>query len=395
MRFVFIFLIIIILGFFFIWRQNNKPIPIGFVAQLTGRQAELGVQERNGAQLAVEKINSAGGITGHKIELIIRDDFGVPEKAKLVDGELIKEGVVAIIGHSTSAQTMAGLKVTNSAGVVMISPTVSTPELSGIDDYFFRVQPSFKNSSQNFAKYIYHHDGINRMAIIYDKDNLAYSKTYSTIFADKFQSLGGNITNEISFSSATQPDFSQMLSKLRETKAEGLFIVASDMDTALIAQKVRLMDWQIPMFASAWAQTETFVSNGGQAVEGMKIEQAYDLTSQSPAFIDFKSRYKARFGNDPSFGAAYSYEAILVMAEALKKTNVNKNGLKQALLEIKNFKGLKDNFSFDRFGDVERPWYLNTIHNGKYVIMDKLTLTNSRDIKINNLYGIVRNTGGE
>ena len=206
------------------------------------RQAELGVQERNGVQLAVEKINASGGIAGRKISLIIHDDLGIPKEAESGDGELIKEGVIAIIGHATSAQTLAGLKVTNPANVIMIGPTVSTPELSGLDDYFFRVHPSFKNSAQAFAKYIYERSGITRMAIIYDKDNLAYSKTYSTIFTDEFQSLGGNITDEVSFSSVTQPDFSPLLSKLRESKAEGLLIVASDIDTALIAQRARLMD---------------------------------------------------------------------------------------------------------------------------------------------------------
>lgn len=362
---------------------------------MTGKQAELGVQQRNGVQLAVEKINAAGGISGRKIDLIIRDDFGVPEKAQTVDGELIKEGAIAIIGHATTAQTLAGLKVTNPAKVIMIGPNISTPELSGLDDYFFRVHPSFKNSAQTFAKYIYERSSIRRMAIIYDKDNLAYSKTYSTTCAEKFQSLGGNIIDEVSFSSVTQPDFSPILLKLRESKAEGLLIVASDIDTALIAQKARLMEWQIPMFATGWAQTETLIDKGGQAVEEMKFEQAYALTSNSQAFIDFKSRYKARFGIEPSFGAVYGYETALVLAEALKKTNGNKNELKKALLETHNFKGLMDTFSLDRFGDVERTTYLSTIRNGKFILFDRLTSTNSGDIKVNNFYVPIKNTGGE
>jgi len=372
-----IVLLIGIISFFF-WRQNkNEPITIGFSAQLTGKQAELGVQERNGVQLAVEKINAEGGIAGRKLSLIIHDDLGRQEEAKSGDSELIKEGAIIIIGHATTAQTLAGLEVANSNNVVMISPTVSTPELSGLDDYFFRVYPSFKNSSENFAKYAYKFNGITRMAIIYDSDNLAYSKAYSTVFAHEFQSLGGNITDEVSFSSVDNPDFSPLLSKLQESKPEGLLIVASDIDTAFIAQRVRLMGWQIPMFASAWAQTETLINNGGKAVEGMKLEQAYTLNSNSQAFIDFQSRYKARFGKDPSFGAAFSYEIILVLSDALKKTHGNKDGLKQALLETHNFKGLMNTFSFDKFGDVERPWYLSTICNGKFIVVDKLASINS------------------
>lgn len=374
--FVSIILIIGILGFFCIERIKNKQIIIGFSAQLTGKQAELGVQERNGVQLAVEEINAAGGIAGRKISLIIHDDLGIAEEARNGDAELVEEGAVAIIGHATTAQTLEGLKVTNPAKVIMIGPTVSTPELSGVDDYFFRVHPSFENSAQNFAKYIYEHNGLDRMAIIFDNDNRAYSKTYSTTFTDEFRALGGNTIGETSFSSSAQPDFLPMLSRLRESSPEGLLIVASDIDTALIAQRTRLMGWKVPLFAASWAQTETLINSGGRAVEGMELEQAYALASKSQVFMDFQSRYKTRFGSYPSFGAACSYESAYVLAEALKKTNGNKDGLKQALLDIDNFRGLTDTFFIDKFGDVTRPFYLTAIHNGEFVTVDMLSSDN-------------------
>lgn len=374
--FILAFLIIIILVLLFM-KSSNKPIIIGFSAQLTGRQGELGVQERNGVQLAVEKINQSGGISGHKIELIISDDFGIPSKAEAVDEELINKNVTAIIGHATSAQTLEGLKATNPAKVVMIGPTVSTPELSGLDDYFFRVYPSFKDSLQAFAKYIYEHDSITKMAIICDTDNAAYSKSYSTTFGDKFKSLGGNITAEVSFSSVTHPDFSSLLMKLRESKAEGILIIASDMDTALIAQGVRLIGWQIPLFTSSWAPTENLINNGGQAVEGIKFEQAYDLTNQSKAFSDFQSSYKARFGNSPSFGAALAYDATMALVEALKKTGGKADGLKQELLKIQNFSGTIGDFSFNKFGDVKRACYVSSIREHKFINLDKLTSSDS------------------
>lgn len=376
--FIPIFLLIVILGFFFIQKRNSKPIIIGFAAQLTGRQAELGVQERNGVQLAVEKINALGGIAGRKIQLIIRDDLGIPEKAQLVDSELIKDGATAIIGHATSVQTLSGLKVTNPANVVMISPTTSTPELSDLDDYFFRVYPSFKDSFEGFTQYIYKCSGIKRLAIIYDMDNSAYSKSYCTAFIDEFKALGGNITSEANFSSVAKPDFSPLLLKLHESKAEGLLIIASDMDAAHIAQRARLMDWQIPLFTSSWSATEKLIKNGGHAVEGIKFEHAYTLSSQTPIFNDFKTRYQARFGNAPSFGAALSYDAAMVLASALEKTKGKAKGLKQALIETRDFSGVIGTFSFNRFGDVQRPFYLSTICNGKFINIDKLTSNNYR-----------------
>ena len=140
--------------FVFCGMSKKEPIRIGFVADLTGKQAELGVQERNGVQLAVEKINAAGGVAGRPIELIIRDDLGTPDGAKRVDQELINLGAVAIIGHATSGQTR-GLQITNSANVILLSPTTSTPDLSGKFENFFRVYPTFSDSAKGFAKHIY------------------------------------------------------------------------------------------------------------------------------------------------------------------------------------------------------------------------------------------------
>lgn len=353
--------------------NKMSPIIVGFSAQLTGKQGELGVQERNGVQLAVETVNELGGIAGRKIQLIIKDDFGKLDKARDADTDLIKAGVVAIIGHATTSQTLAGLDVTNPAKVIMLSPTASTPELSGIDDYFFRIYPSFKESAQAFAQYIYENKRIKKMSLIYDSDNLAYAQVYSKTFSEKYYELGGEVVSETSFSSVSQPDFSGILTNIRNKDAQGLLIVASDADTALIAQRTKSIDWPVELFTSAWAQTKTLIDNGGQAVEAMMLEQSYLLTSEVPSFIDFKTRYQKRFGEDPSFGAAFAYEATLVLAEALKKTGGKSDGLKEALTQTKDFKGVVEHFSIDEFGDVERPFYLSSIIKGEYVIIGKLS----------------------
>lgn len=368
-------LLIGIAVFFLVSCTAKEPIRVGFVAQLTGVQAELGVQERNGVQLAVEEINAAGGVAGRPIELIVQDDLGTPEGAQAADRELIDAGVVAIIGHATSGQTIAGLAVTNPAHVVMLSPTATSPELSGLDDYFFRVTYSLADRAYTLAQRVYQGRNITRLAVIYDDDNAAYSRSYREAFVDKYQLLGGKLTAEAAFSSKAQPDFTPLLAQLRVNSPDGLLIIASDIDTALIAQRTRLMDWPIPLFTSAWAQTETLINNGGRAVEGLEIEIANASNNPSPEFLDFKTRYQARFGQAPSFGAVLGYEAANVLAVALQKTGGKADGLAPALVDIKDFKGLIDIFSFDRYGDVIRPFYLGVIHDGKYVDIKTLKLT--------------------
>ena len=112
---------------------KKEPIQVGLAAEITGKHSEIGVFVRNGTELAFEEINAAGGVSGRKLALLVRDDLGTAEGARQADRELIRAGVVAIIGHATSQQTLHGREVTEGAQIVLISPTTSTPALDGID----------------------------------------------------------------------------------------------------------------------------------------------------------------------------------------------------------------------------------------------------------------------
>lgn len=346
---------------------GKDPLRLGFVSQLTGIQAELGVQERNGAQLAVEEINAAGGVAGRTIELNAQDDLGTPDGAKAADQRLVRSGVVAIIGHATSGQTLAGLETTQPAQVVMLSPTTSTPALSGKDDYFFRIVQSMDAQARNSAQHIFLKRGVDKIAVIYDTDNEAYSTAYLQAFLGEYRLRGGTVTGEVHFSSKSQPDFAPLVSRLRTGEPDGLMIVAADIDTALIAQRVRLQGWTIPLFTTSWAQTETLINNGGRAVEGLQLELISALGVRTPEYLRFVTRYQARFKLVPSFGAVLSYEATQALATALRTTGGEAAGLPKALVGIKNFKGLSDTFSIDAYGDAVRPIHLGIIRDGAFV----------------------------
>lgn len=344
-----------------------SPVLIGFSAQLTGSGAELGVQERNGVLLGIHDINAAGGIHGRPVELLIRDDRGTPDGAVAADRDLINNNVVAIIGHATSGQTIAGLTVTEPAGIVMISPTTSTADLSGKDDHFFRVLQSLDNRARGLARHIFHDRNLTRLAVLYDTDNTAYAASYRSKFDEYFRGEGGTVGINVNFSSKTQPDFTPLIGMVRQENPDGLLIIATDSDTAMIAQRSRIMGWNVPLFTSAWAQTATLIINGGPAVEGMELEQSFPMNSQDPAYLTFHEKYTAKYGNVPAFGAVYGYESVQVLAAALRTCHGSSIGLKDALLSIRGFPGLSDTISFDRYGDVQRPSYIGAVRNGTFV----------------------------
>jgi len=348
---------------------QRGPIRVGFAGELTGKHSDLGVHGRNAALLAVETINAAGGIAGRPIELLVRDDLGTPEGARSADRELIDADVVAILGHMTSVQSLAALPVIEEAGVVLLSPTTSTVDLSGLDDHFFRVVSTNAQEASILARHIYERRGLSRLVVVYDSDNAAFTESFLRAFLETYHTLGGQAVQEARFSStAADLNLTSVVSDLQMSDAEGMLIIASAYDSAFIAQQTRINGWQVPLFVSGWAYTEALLQNGGQAVEGLELVTPYNSSSQSELFLDFQERYQERFGRVPTFGAVFAYDAVLVLAAALEKTGGGAEGLPQALCETQRFQGLVSTISLDEYGDAVRTHFLSTVQDGEFVI---------------------------
>lgn len=353
--------------------KEKTPILLGFSGELTGKNGDLGVQARNGAQLAVEIINARNGINGRQLELVVRDDKGTLEGARSADQELIQAGVVAIIGHITSAQTLAAYSISQKAGIVLCSPTASTPELSGREDHFFRVVAPNPKEGEILARYLFKERQISRIAVIYDSDNAAFTQSLLASFTSHLQTLGGKISSAVSFSSSVKPDFPLLVEEIRVSEPEGLLMIAAAVDVALIAQHVRLQEWDLPLFATAWAQNEELIHKGGQAVEGLVIPLTYDPNNTSPIYQDFKTRYHERFGHDPTLYAGHAYDVVFLLAEALKSTQGKADGLARALIENPEIQGVGSMIAFDRYGEVERDWFLLSVQDAKFITTEKLS----------------------
>ena len=352
--------------------KEKTPILLGFSGELSGKNGGLGVQARNGAQLAVEIINARDGVNGRLLELVVRDDKGTPEGARDADQELVRAGVVAIIGHITSDQTLAAYSVSQEAGIVLCSPTASTPELSGKEDHFFRVVAPNPKEGEILARYLFKERQMSRIAVIYDSDNAAFTQSLLASFTSHSQTLRGKISSAVSFSSSAKPDFPLLVEEIRSSEPEGLLIIAAAVDAALIAQHVRLQGWDLPLFATAWVQNEELIHKGGQAVEGLVIPLTYNPNNTSPIYQDFKTRYHERFGHDPTLYAGHAYDVVFLLAQALKSTQGRAEGLARALIENPEIQGVGSMIAFDRYGEVERDWFLLSVQDGKFITTEKL-----------------------
>lgn len=138
-------------------------------------------------------------------------------------------------------------------------------------------------------------------------------------------------------------------------------------------QRCRLLGWDVPLYATGWSQTEVLLNNGGKALEDLEMDQPYPQNQHSPALQTFLSRYRIHFGREPSFGANLGYEAMTILASALKNTGGKRDGLREALLATRDFPGLIDVIAgFDERGDVHRPFYVSTVRDGKFATIDSI-----------------------
>jgi len=344
----------------------RPPIRIGFAGELTGHSADLGVEGRNGVQLAVEEINAAGGIEGRRLDLLVANDANQPLRAQQADQWLIDNGVFAILGHMTSAQTLAGAATAEGGQVLMLSPTASTSQLSGQRDLFFRMAPATTLQAAALAEYVYTQRGLRTIIILADRSDAAYALDFGETFASRFSDLGGKTAAFLTFNSHNEHYLEAVVHQVHAGQADGILLVASAQDTSALAQFLRLNGFTQPLFASTWAGTGTLIRNGGRAVEGMDVLSLYDPNSNAPRYRAFQRTYRQRFGHTPSFAALYAYETTGLLAQALRLSHAQPDALPDAMRQIRQFSGLSDKVLLDDFGDAWRPVYILRIQGHAY-----------------------------
>ena len=346
--------------------SENSTVKIGIIGGLTGRVADLGIAGRDGAMLAVEEINASGGIDGRRIELIIKDDKQDNKACEQAVAELVKHKVVGIIGPMTSSMGMIVAQQINENDIPTISPTVSTSELTDIDDYFFRIIPDITNAATKTASYAFNDKGYRKILFIYDLGNRAFTEPWFLGFKSHFEKLGGQQVVGVDYVSSNSFNFLELLQQKEPRDFDCLVIIASALDTAMISQQLRKQNLSIPILASEWAATDNIIEYGGQAVEGIEILHSFDRNNQTVNYLAFVDRFQDRFGYPVSFAAAYSYNAAKILLKALaRETQPEK--IKNAIVKGSPYDGVQRKIQFNQYGDVEREYTLLKIHGNRII----------------------------
>ena len=345
--------------------SRTEPIRIGFLAGLSGRVADLGAAGRNGAMLAVEQRNAAGGVKGRQLELVVRDDGQDPETAVKAVKELIGQQVELIVGPMTSSIAMAILPEINLSKTILLSPTVTSTALTGKNDNLLRVIDDTRSYASKSARYQLQELGHRSVAVLYDQSNAAYSESWLADFVVEFERLGGKVLSTQAFRSGSSTPFSGLAREALAARPEVVLVIANAVDAAMIFQQVRKIKPGVPLAASEWASTERFAELAGASAEGAMISQFIDRNDSSARYRAFSDAYRERFGHEPGFAGLAGYDAAQVAVEAYQRRKPGST-LKQTILSIGDFAGAQQQIRIDPFGDANRASYLTEVHNGSY-----------------------------
>jgi branched-chain amino acid transport system substrate-binding protein len=344
---------------------DRDHITIGVILPLTGEAAHWGIPPRNGAQLAVEELNRAGGVGGCDLGLNIEDD-----RCKPADGVAAFNKIMAasrpsiVLGAVCSGVTLAIAPLAESRKVVLISPASTSPKLTGAGEFIFRVVPSGSLRGKVFAEYVHRDRALRKIAVLYINNEGGIGG--STAFKARFTQLGGTVVTEEAYPPGTM-DLRPQLVRIKAAGAEGVLIGSYPPDTVAILRQAKELDLQQPLFFTTEAvENPEVLREAGDAANGAIYILAAPPSGGAPE--SFTQAYAAKFGNMPELFAAEGYDIVRLVAAAGavgNGTSVSSFAIRDFLRRVRDYAGASGAITFNEGGDVIKPYAVKTIEAGR------------------------------
>lgn len=361
-------------------KKDADKYYIGGIGPTTGATAIYGTAVKNGAQIAVDEINAAGGINGKQIEYRFEDDQNDAEKAVNAYNTLKDWGMQMLVGTTTTAPCIAVAGKTASDNVFQITPSASSPSvLSSGNGNVFQVCFTDPNQGVASAQYIAENKLATKIGIIYDSSDV-YSSGIEEKFEAEAKTQGLNIVSKAAFTADSKTDFGTQLQKAKDAGADLLFLPIYYQEASIILKQADTMGYK-PKFFGVDGM------DGILTVENFDTKLAEDVMLLTPFAADAKDKtvqnfvktYKEKYKDTPNQFAADSYDAVYALKAAIEESKATTDmsasdmcdALKGAMTKIKmqGLTGGKDGLTWNESGEVTKSPKAVIIKNGAYKAM--------------------------
>ncbi|MBC8138854.1 MAG: ABC transporter substrate-binding protein [Fibrella sp.] len=327
---------------------GGGTIKIGHYASLTGDTATFGIETDEGVKLAIKEINAAGGLLGKQVELETQDDQSKPEEAKTVATKFAAdEKIVAVIGEVASTRSIAAAPVFERAGIPMVSPSSTNEKVTQEGEHIFRVCFIDPFQGKVMAKFAAEDLKAKKVAILREQSS-DYSVGLADVFKAEFEKAGGTIIADASYKTG-DTDFRSQLAQAKG--ADAIYIPGYYTQVGTIARQARQLDITVPLMGGDGWDSEKLVEGAGgpgEALEDCYFSNHYSKDDKSERTQTFVKAYTSEYGKPPSGLAALGYDAMKIIAEAIKSGNsAEREKIKDALAQTKNFPGVTGDITID------------------------------------------------
>lgn len=363
-------------------------VRLGAIISLQGPASASGRAIQNGIELAVERINEpgphpvfgereTGGVlvadTSQRVplEMEYRDARNDPQQGVRHAQELIEMGIPAVIGAVTSDVTLAIAPVFQQNEVILLSPSASSPKLSGAGSYIYRNYPSDELEAVNTANHIYNQAGIQELAIVASQSE--YGMGVKNAFIQRYRALGGRIAIHETFEpGAGAPAFERAAAQVAEMGAAGVYLAGYTAEVAAAARALREAGVELPLFGTGAIIPANLVAGGGDAVEGFVYPTTvFSPDSDSEQVQAFVEAYRAKFGETPDTYAAHGYDAVNIIVQAVEQSGTQPSDISFYMNTMNPFQGAAGLTDFDDAGNVRKFHRMFVIRGGEAVPLDR------------------------
>jgi branched-chain amino acid transport system substrate-binding protein len=351
-------------------------IKIGGLFSVTGPPAFLGEPERNTAKMVVDSINKAGGIKGQKLELVVYDTAGDATKAVQMATKLIKDDkVVAIIGPSTTGESMAVIPVAERERVPLISCAAGSKITDPVKRYVFKTAQNDGLAVAKIYEYLQKHKQ-NKVAILTVSDGFGASGR------EQLKSLAGKFGMQVVVDDTYGPkdtDMTSQLTKIRGSQAQVLIVWGTNPGPAVIAKNAKQLGLKLPLYMSHGVSSKKFIALAGDAAEGVKLPSGKVIVSdvlpkndpQKASLLAYVKDYQKQYKAEGDHFGGHAWDGVMLVKAAIEKGGATTEGIRVGLEGLKDFHGIGGTFSFsnhDHAGLNKDAFVMVEIKNKDWVI---------------------------
>ena len=329
---------------------GGSTVTLGAVAPWS---TGYGTQIKRAIDLAVEEINKGGGLGGKEVTVVFKNDSANGARGVAMAQEFVADkNIVAVIGHANSVVSVASARVYDGQ-VAAVSPSSSSPDLSGVSPWVFRTINSDSLNGVELAKFAIRR-GHKRAAMMYEND--AFGRGLVAVFRRAFD---GQIVSVDPISAATR-DFEPYVAYYKKVKPDVVFVVGTEGSGVAFITEARRQKLDAELLGSdGWSG----VTVGGALMDGVVIGAPFSADSPRPQAQKFVAAFKAKYNTQPDGFAACAYDAVMLVARAIKAVGPDRGKVRDWLASMRDdHDGVTGRFKLGGNGDPQ----------GKSVVMTRM-----------------------